>query len=237
MKNGMKIILLLLTAITVFGQSGEVALTIETNRNAIIILDDTVYYGKTFTGKVHAGKHIVKIKSSFRNWDLDTIIDTLNVSLNEPRIKRKYQLPELVFLQTSPDDASVLSGEKFIGHTPLYLPVNLKKVLLLKNNFVNKNVELSGDKIFLNLEKARPELSSERFIDDVWFKVLLGGIVGFGATSAYFKLKADKYYDEYLKTKNEDLLNKTNNYDLISGIALGALQINFGILIYHFLIE
>ncbi len=237
MKNKIKFILLFLYAISVFGQNGKVNLLIETNRNAVIILDGKVVYGKNLSVSVNQGIHIVKIKDDLRLWDLGTIIDTLEIESAVNEIRKEYFLSEYVFLQTVPDDAVVYAGQNMIGHTPLFLPKNLSEVKLLKNNFIDTKVRLNKNKIFLNLENTETQSENGRFIEDVWFKVLLGGIVGLGATSAYFKLKADKYYDEYLKTNDKALLNKTNDYDLISGIALGALQINFGILIYHFLIE
>lgn len=70
-----------------------------------------------------------------------------------------------------------------------------------------------------------------------WLKVLIGTSAILGATAAYFKINADKKYDEYLLTGDKETLKKVNRLDLYSGIAFGLLQINFGYLIYKFLIE
>lgn len=236
MKPVFNFILIFLITIPAFAGDGKTGLTIKTNRDAVIIFDGKVFCGKKLFVNVEKGIHIVKIKNNLRMWDFDTIIDTLKIDGSVNEINKEYFLSVPVFLQTVPDDALVFAGRKPIGYTPLYLPGGLRKVKLIKNNF-EKTIRLNKKKIFLNLGIPVNKVEETNFTDDVWFKVLLGGIVGFGATSAYFKLKADEYYDRYLKTKDETFLNKTNNYDLISGIALGVLQINFGILIYHFLIE
>jgi hypothetical protein len=38
-------------------------------------------------------------------------------------------------------------------------------------------------------------------------------------------------------TGNDDYLRQTRRYDLISGITFGAVQVNFGLLLYYFLKE
>lgn len=75
------------------------------------------------------------------------------------------------------------------------------------------------------------------FIDTDLFLISVGSAIIFGATAAYFKIESDKNYDKYLKTNDKSLLNKTDRYDVYSGIALGALEINFGFLIYKFLTD
>ncbi|MDH7604419.1 MAG: hypothetical protein QHH13_05925 [Melioribacter sp.] len=70
-----------------------------------------------------------------------------------------------------------------------------------------------------------------------WLKILIGTSAVLGATAAYFKINADKKYDEYLSTGDKEILKRVNRLDLYSGIAFGLLQINFGYLIYKFLLE
>ena len=77
----------------------------------------------------------------------------------------------------------------------------------------------------------------QNFIDSDMFLIVVGSAVLFGATAAYFKLESDVAYDKYLVTSNKKYKDKTDQYDLYSGIALGALEINFGILIYKFLTD
>lgn len=79
--------------------------------------------------------------------------------------------------------------------------------------------------------------NSENFIDSELFYVIIGSAVALGAAAAYFKLESDDYYQKYLITNDQSLKKKTDRYDLYSGIALGAMEINIGILIYKFLTD
>jgi hypothetical protein len=77
----------------------------------------------------------------------------------------------------------------------------------------------------------------ETFIDSELFYIVVGSAVVFGAAAAYFKLESDDHYDKYLITNDSAYKKKTDRYDLYSGIALGVMEINVGILIYKFLTD
>lgn len=84
----------------------------------------------------------------------------------------------------------------------------------------------------INLKKKEPN-----FIDSDLFLIVVGSAVAFGATAAYLKFEADDSYDKYKLTNDKKYKNRTDSYDLYSGIALGAMEINFGYLIYKFLTD
>lgn len=77
----------------------------------------------------------------------------------------------------------------------------------------------------------------ESFFSFGTFKILLGSAAVFGGIAAYFKIKADRKYDDYLLSQNQSSLDEVNRLDLYSGISFGLLQINFGYLIYKFLTD
>ena len=79
--------------------------------------------------------------------------------------------------------------------------------------------------------------NGENFFTSTTFKILIGSAAVLGGISAYFKIKADKKYDDYLNTKNQSTIEEVDRLDLISGISFGLLQINFGYLIYKFLTD
>lgn len=79
--------------------------------------------------------------------------------------------------------------------------------------------------------------NGESFFTSTTFKILIGSAAVLGGISAYFKIKADKKYDDYLNTKKQSTLDEVDRLDLISGISFGLLQINFGYLIYKFLMD
>ena len=79
--------------------------------------------------------------------------------------------------------------------------------------------------------------NGENVFTSTTFKILIGSAAVLGGISAYFKIKADKKYDDYLNTKNQSTIEEVDRLDLISGISFGLLQINFGYLIYKFLTD
>jgi len=78
---------------------------------------------------------------------------------------------------------------------------------------------------------------TKSFFSSGTFKILIGSAAVIGGVAAYFKIKADRKYDDYLQTKNRSELDEVDRLDLYSGIAFGLLQINFGYLIYKFLTD
>lgn len=125
-----------------------------------------------------------------------------------------------------------------IGYTPLFLSNNFQEIELRKNDYekkiINPNSILPGHAIDLNFIGSR---KGKSFFEKDAFKILIGSIVVPGSTTAYFKLIANDKFDDYQTTGSQSSLNDTRKYDLISGITMGLLQINFGVLIYYFLTD
>ncbi len=125
-----------------------------------------------------------------------------------------------------------------IGFTPLLIHVDLEKLHLEKPGYLGKEVlpdEIySSQKITLDYTGVEKK---ESFFEGTLFKVLLGSAVLLGASTAYFKLEADKKFDEYLITGDKKLLDQTNRFDVISGVTFVAMQINFGFIMYLFLTD
>lgn len=105
-----------------------------------------------------------------------------------------------------------------------FYKMSLSKKTEINNIFKNKITDINVN-------------TKLQWTDSDWFKILIGTSTIFGAAAAFFKIKADKKYDEYLQTGDKGILREVNKLDLYSGIAFGMLQINFGYLIYKFLTE
>lgn len=102
-----------------------------------------------------------------------------------------------------------------------------------------RNWNLNSDDIFKN-RIAFPLAAKQKkqnFIDSDLFYIVAGSAIIFGAAAAYTKNESNKYYDKYKLTNDSNYLNKTNRFDIYSGISIGAMQINFGYLIYKFLTD
>ena len=96
---------------------------------------------------------------------------------------------------------------------------------------------LTTQQTYVNASTIKYLGQKKNFIDSELFYIVVGSAVIFGAAAAYFKLESDDYYDKYLVTNDNAFKKKTDRYDLYSGIALGVMEINVGILIYKFLTD
>jgi len=161
------------------------------------------------------------------------------ISNNLDSLKSDLIVPEReVLLNSSPQDAYVFYKDSLIGNTPLFVQKSFSKLTLRKSGYDDTTILfdniIPGKTVPMNFNGQEKEKS---FFEKDIFKILTAGIVVLGGTTAYFKLKADNKFEEYEFSGNGELLDDTRKYDLISGITFTALQINFGLLLYYFLIE
>ncbi|GBD90358.1 hypothetical protein BMS3Abin04_01075 [bacterium BMS3Abin04] len=228
--------LFITTTVSLEAQNCKSIYTIISNGNYIVV--DQKYGAKDILKvNLQKGLHTVVVKRSFRIWDGYNKTDTLDVKDCSISKTLVYSLPRLSFINSTPQDALVLNKGVFLGYTPLTIPTMKNKIKLYKRNYFPQEISFSNSLENIRLVPDKTIIHKANFTDSPWFKVLVGTAVGFGATAAYFKLKADNRFDQYNQTKNKTFLDETDKFDLISGIALGALEINFGILIYYFFFD
>ncbi len=223
----------------VFPQGCEVHLKIISDiDNVNIFIDDSLAgIGKNVNAILSKGQHkIVALENSDR-WDSKTFIDSLNITdCNDTTLQ--YSFNKKVLLNTKPQDVYVFNNDSLIGYTPLLIPMELNNIRLEKNGYESKTISYSdfgfNKPIKLNFTG---EYDDGNFFDKTLFKILMGTMVALGATTAYFKLKADDKFAEYKVTGDPALLEQTNKLDTLSAITFVALQINFGTIIYLFLVD
>lgn len=141
-------------------------------------------------------------------------------------------------LNSNPQDAHVFYKDSLIGYTPLFISSRFDNLVLRKHSYEVLNIsfeEITSGKVF-SLNFVGNENETAFFNKDI-FKFLTAGIIVLGGATAYFKLKADNKFEEYQSTGDNRFLEDTRRLDLISGITFAALQVNFGMLLYYFLIE
>ncbi len=119
--------------------------------------------------------------------------------------------------------------EQNLDKNPL---IKIRPLRIWDMNFNNQNRKISELNSSFNFK-----LEKESFVESDLFYIVVGSAVAFGTAAAYLKTESDKNYEKYKLTGNRNYLNKTNNLDVYSSVALGALQINFGYLIYRFLTD
>jgi len=238
--NKIKLILIVITLLVnnLFGQD-SVYVEIKTNssESLIFINDDFVGEGSIVTC-LEEGEYDLLIKESERKWDSEIITDKINIINREGGVTFKYSFDEKVFVESLPSDVSIISGNKLLGKTPLFIPTKYDSLKFMRDGY--KSIFLNSDNLLFNNNITLEFLGEKReegFVKSPWFKVLLGTAAILGATAAYFKIEADKEYDKYLETLDTKYLDKTNDLDLYSGLAFGVLQINFGVLIYYLFSE
>lgn len=190
--------------------------------------------GKEVSVDLSAGTYVINICEDGKTWSPLQLTDTVLINdCND--ITREYKLLSLILLRSDPPDAYVYANDSLIGYTPLEINKSFSSLLLKKPGYKDyiTGHDLSS---VIKLERTS-ESNGKLFYERPLFKYLIGGLLVLGGTTAYYKLKADDFYDRYAITGNPEFLDKTDHYDTISGICFGALQINFGLLLYYFLSE
>ncbi len=221
----------------VFPQSSKTKVIIKTIPDNINIFLNNNFIGKgTAAVKLAKGKYEISAKESPIIWDAKTISDSLDITGLEKDTSIIFDFTKVLYLNTAPEDANIYNGDSLIGFTPMFVPLKDDSLMLRKKGYLSKSImaapKYSDDIIKLD---AISRAKHTNFFSGKAFKILVGSIVVLGAATAYFKLKADDQFSQYENTGEQSLLDQTRKYDLISGITLGALEINFGILMYYFL--
>ncbi len=239
-KNILKILLLLLTGlININGQDCISILEIETNKDsALIFINNRLEgYGKV-RREVSLGKYYLTIKENLERWNEHEINDSVNIKLCDKEYLISFNLFDKYYVDTSPQDAAVFIYDSLMAYTPNFISVNQFHTLMLKKKNYTKQVHSSELSLYNRIPLDFPlQEKDESFSDSQLFKILLGTAAVLGATSAYFKIKADNRYEDFLQSKDPGKLKEVDRLDLYSGIAFGLLQINFGYLIYRFIFD
>jgi hypothetical protein len=234
-----KILLILITIDFAFPQDCKSKLIIETDLQLvnIFINDSLVFDSSYYKTELTDGFYKITVMENSDRWDAKTYIDSIWLKNCEER-KLTYYSDRKVFLDSDPQDVYVFGGDSLLGNTPLFIGNFYNELRLTKPGYeekvITKNQLIENSLVSLKLLETQKE---ESFFYSTTFQILAGTALALGAFSAYYKLKADDTFDDYQYTGDAALLDKTNRYDLISGIAFTALQINFGYVLYKFLTE
>jgi hypothetical protein len=221
------------------GQDCKAKVTIKTDVEKVnLFINNTIEgEGNTFILLLEPGSYKIRIIEDNKKWNARIIEDTLEI-FNCNDISFNYNLKNKILLDTNPQNVYVIEADSLIGFTPLLLAIDFETLKLQKPEYADKIV--SKQEIATGV---KPELqfighvNGESFYESTLFKVLVGTAIALGATTAYYKLEADKKFDEYQLAGDPALLDQTDKYDLISGITFVALQIDFGLILYLFLTD
>ncbi len=222
-----------------FSQNCKSKVIIKTIPDSINIFLNNSFIGKGFAKvELAKGKYEISAKESPIIWDAKTISDTLSINDCGEDTSISFNFTTDIYLNSTPQDAYVYKQDSLIGFTPMFVPLKDDSLTLKKPGYLSISLPVtqkySDDNIKLD---AISKTKHTNFFTGPTFKILVGSIIVFGAATAYFKLKADNQFSQYQNTGDQSFLNNTRTNDLISGITMGALEINFGILMYYFLTD
>jgi len=227
-------------------------ITIITNPDsALVILDSTRQGATPLTFSTTPGWHSLTLSHpDISNWLTSTIRDSIFLTPGEHKTLR-YAFEKRYLITSEPFNATVLLGDSIIGLTPLLVSereVNDRGDLTLrKPGFEERTVSaLSAHRGILQVTLQNDWqrngydetlLKNSARSDRALLPMYVAGAatVLFGATAAYFKIKADDRFDSYLQTGNPALLDQTRRMDTGAAIALIATQASAGLLAYFML--
>jgi hypothetical protein len=229
----------LFAAGSIFSQQCTAELTVTSNNSkAVIYINNAIVGWGSIKKEILPGNYMLRVVKDTMLWGSESFTDSFIVKDCSDNKTFSYNFNGGVYIQSDPADSYVFSNDSLIGHTPLKLSTVHSTLRLSKPGYEDKLIDYSSlkDNNIVHLQQSgdKPE---PLFIQRDLFKILVGSAVVLGGITAYFKLKADNHFDDYQFSGSQNDLDKTRQYDLISGITFGALQVNFGVLIYYFLFE
>jgi hypothetical protein len=216
--------------------------------SAVVVID-----GKTVgrTPLVHSlpapGDYAVRIlHPDLLNWLTPVMEDSIHLEAGMV-LSRFYPLPRRYLVRSEPAGAEVVFGGVAAGLTPLVLePPGGDTVFQVRKE--------GYDPAFLRFDGARRgvlvaqleripglngpmESTVRESPGSSSFPVVLTGTSAIvaGGLAAYFKVKADGRYDEYLSTGDPAQRAETRRLDTLAGISLAASQVLMGLFIYYLL--
>jgi hypothetical protein len=200
---------------------------------------DSVAIGSTpLSGaSISPGNHVVRYcHPDTSRWPVSVVVETLNVTSSTP-VERTVTFPAVYHFTSEPYGAAIRIGDSTVGTTPMYYAGFLggQVIVFSKPGYDDGSVLASaeGGEVYCTLsggDGAGRERSSLRVSDQskslVPIIVASGTAVISGSMAAYFKIKADKSYDEYVATGNPGALTRVDTFDKYSAVALVASQLS-----------
>lgn len=160
----------------------------------------------------------------------------------------------LYFINSNPFNAEVYYKDSLLGLTPVRFTSNEKltgNVFLRKKGYKDESFNLEeynfekGTEVFLKPlfsveEKVVIKDRQTNFVKKRSLTgILTSGIIAIttGMLAYNTKEKANDFYNQYLDNRSQDNLDKSNKYDIYSGISLALMQVSVAGLIYFLFLE
>lgn len=257
-RNALSIALLFLILLvynSLFAQDSAIyKLSIYSNFDSSIVRIDTNIIGYTplVNYELVKGEYELDILKSANAKDWDEEIKSIKIALTSDtsiNINFRYYY----YIDTDPDNAEILNNNIFLGLSPLrYLSeTNLTgKFLLRKNGFFNEEISIVNNKYdyFAKLKKTDGGINVSEVMKDrqTQFKsprnlpiisLFSAAILGTGYAAYRTKTVANEYYDDYTRTNDLSLLDKSNKEDVYFYVSIGLMQAALAGLVYFLFIK
>ncbi|MDI6766256.1 MAG: PEGA domain-containing protein [Bacteroidota bacterium] len=221
-------------------------ISINSNLSGVKVFVDSMLIGITplKMTEIETGKRVLRcIHPDSKNWSITNFVETLYVRQSD-QIERSIIFPSLLRISSEPYGASILIDDSISGTTPKTFLLHQKKssIKLSKDGFETSisSIPLEGGIIHLPLTSSQlisPD-SKSLYLDGRDMKNLIpiyittSTTILSGVTAAYFKIKADRYYRNYLQTNENDKLTQVRQLDTAAGISLFVCEISIFTLSY-----
>lgn len=205
------------------------------NYNSTIFLNNKFIAKQRIDTLLVKEKYYLKIIENNKQWNSNYFYDTISISNCNDTINLTFDFENKIYVKTVKNNSQSINDTILLNEKNLF--VSNTDYKLSELNFNLKNVNKKINDIVQNNLKLNNENDKENFFSSTTFKILASGIFLLGGTTAYFKLQADDYFDKYRQTGEKKYLDKTDQYDLISGISFVLFQIDFGFIIYKVLTQ
>ncbi|MEN3038533.1 MAG: PEGA domain-containing protein [Candidatus Kryptonium sp.] len=241
------LIFLFLTIQLAFSQAKYGFVNINTEPSGSFVYIDSELVGQTpiVNLKIKVGTYTLKIKNpELSDWLEQDISQRIEIKENDT-LNIFITFEKFVKIDSNPFSADIFLGDSIIGTTPAIFKLkNLlgKTLKITKKGYKDAEVFIDGKtrKIEVNLTPqngVETELRTEPKDKLKTVIPIVGVGLANGIISVYFKSKADKLYEEYLKTGDIEKLNAVKTYDKISGLTLVIFELTTAIAIYLLLKE
>lgn len=218
-------------------------LSLEENVN---VFDDMHFLGTTplVNISIEAGFHFFQYCPAGTNdWSVPALTESVLVSEGDI-LQRNIELPLLYHITSEPHGAAVTNNDSVLAYTPafLWLPTTIKSIQLRKSDYANMEmllnranrnihgilIERSG---FNSVQSSTDLVTSGEHQNLPIYAVATIAVVS-GVVAAFYKIEADKYYDKYRLTGNEQNNSKIHSFDRISGFSMAIEEISLIALAY-----
>jgi hypothetical protein len=228
-------------------------LTVRTDIDSALVFLDTSRVGLTplVIEDVQPGIHRLKVvHPDVTNWLTGSIVDSIQIHAGEEKTFQ-YDFSRRYLILSVPSGADLMVDDSLYGTTPFLLTLSgndsVRALTLREPGYEAGRVDLSGARrgiVTVALKRLPGAPLSEEVLEEeapganhgAWRLYAAGSItVGFGAAAAYFKIKADNRYDEYLSNSTGASRSQVQAYDTASAICLVVAEAGFCMLSYFLL--